>query len=480
MVANVVHLQEQNPQLVELARVFEAQKAAFKLRPMPTADERIAHLAQLKKVLIKYQDELAQAASDDFGHRSQDETKIAELLTTMEGIKYYSKNLRAWMKPSTRHAGLLQAPAKARVFYQPLGVVGVIVPWNYPIFLATGPLMCALAAGNRVMIKMSGFTPRVGETFKKMLAEAFAEDHVCVFTGRGEISEAFPKLPFDQLTFTGSTNVGRTVMAEAAKNLTPVILELGGKSPAIVHDSFPIDDAVVRIALGKCWNAGQTCVAPDYVLLPKGKTQEFVSAFTAQVSSMYPTLLNNPDYTSVINDKQYTRVQSYLSDAREQGARVIEINPANESFSNTRKMPVTLVTGVTPAMQIMQNEIFGPVLPVIEYSNLDEALKFVNDRPRPLALYYFDFDSGRAEHVAANTHAGGMCINETLMHVGVDDLPFGGVGPSGMGKYHGHEGFLAMSNAKAILEKPRFYSAKFILPPFNKSVHTIIKKYLLK
>lgn len=480
MVANVVHLQEQNPQLAELTRVFEAQRAAYKLRPMPSADERIAHLAQLKRVLVKYQDDLAQAASDDFGSRSQDETKIAEILTTLEGIKYYSKNVRNWMRAEKRHVSLLQAPGKARVFYQPLGVIGIIVPWNYPIFLATGPLMCALAAGNRVMIKMSGFTPRVGETFKKMIAEAFPEDHVCVFTGRGEISEAFPKLPFDQITFTGSTNVGRTIMAEAAKNLTPVILELGGKSPAILHDSYPISDAVPRLALGKCWNAGQTCVAPDYLLLPKGKSEQFIREFTAQVSSMYPTMLNNPDYTSVINEKQYTRVQGYLSDARDQGARVIEINPANEDFSNSRKMPLTLVTGVTPNMQIMQNEIFGPVLPIIEYNSLDEAIKFVNDRPRPLALYYFDYNSGRADYISAHTHAGGMCVNETLMHVGVDDLPFGGVGPSGMGKYHGHEGFLAMSNAKGILEKPKFYSSRFVLPPFNKGIHTIIKKYLLK
>ncbi|MCC2638984.1 MAG: aldehyde dehydrogenase [Moraxellaceae bacterium] len=480
MVANVVEMPTGSVQVADLHRVFQAQKLAFRQRPMPTASERLANLDSLRRVLAKYQEALAQAVCEDFGHRSLDETKIAEILTSLEGIKYYSKNLRKWMRPEKRHVGLLQSPATAKVFYQPLGVVGVIVPWNYPIFLATGPLTCALAAGNRVMIKMSGFTPRVGEVYKKMLAEAFSEDQVAVFTGRGEISEEFSKMAFDQMTFTGSTNVGRTVMAEAAKNLTPVILELGGKSPAIVHDSYGIADAAERIAFGKCWNAGQTCVAPDYLLLPKGKTQAFVDAFTAQVGKMYPTMVNNPDFTSVINDKQYKRIQGYLDDARTQGAKIVEINPAREKFENTRKMPVTLVTGVRPEMQIMQNEIFGPVLAVMEYNTLDDALRYINDRPRPLALYYFDWDASRADYVAAHTHSGGMCINETLSHVGVEDLPFGGVGASGMGRYHGREGFLTMSNAKAVLEKPRLYSIRYVLPPFNKGVHTFLKKYLLK
>lgn len=481
MVANVVEMPAgASAEIADLHRVFQAQKQAFRQHTMPSADERIAHLASLQRVIVKYQDELAKAASDDFGHRSHDETKFAEVMTSLEGIKYYQKNLRKWMRPEKRHVSALQMPAKAYVYYQPLGVVGVIVPWNYPIFLATGPLMCALAAGNRVMIKMSGFTPRVGETVKKMLGEAFAEDHVAVFTGQGEISTAFSQLPFDQITFTGSTNVGRTVMAEAAKNLTPVLLELGGKSPVVVHDSFPLADAAERISFGKCWNAGQTCVAPDYLMLPKGKTQQFVDAFTAQVSKMYPTMLNNPDYTSVINDKQYNRVQGYLDDARAQGAKIIEINPAKEDFSHSRKMPITLVTGVTPEMQIMQNEIFAPVLAITEYSTLDDALRYINDRPRPLALYYFDWNSKRAEYVAANTHSGGMCVNEVMSHVGVDDLPFGGVGASGMGKYHGHEGFIAMSNPKALLKKPKFYAVKYFLPPFNKPLHKIAKNYLLK
>ncbi len=481
MVANVVHLDTaQSPAVAEMQRIFQAQKSAFRSQPMLSAEDRVSQLQRLRDIIARYQDQLAQAVSEDFGHRSLDETKFAEIMTSLEGIKYYQKNLRAWMRPQKRHVNPLHLPAKARVVFQPLGVVGVIVPWNYPIFLAIGPLMAALAAGNRVMIKMSGFTPRLGDTMKTMLSEVFSDDLVAVFTGRGEISEAFSHLPFDQLTFTGSTQVGKTVMAAAAANLTPVLLELGGKSPAVIHESFPMADAAERIAFGKCWNAGQTCVAPDYVLCPRGRSQEFVNAFTAQIGKMYPTMLDNPDYTSVINDKQYRRLQNYLQDAKERGARIIEINPSHESFENTRKMPVTLVLDITPDMQIMQNEIFGPVLPIIEVNSLDEALRFVNDRPRPLALYYFDYNEARGEYVASHTHSGGLGINEVVSHVGVEDLPFGGVGPSGMGRYHGQEGFLTYSNAKGVLEKPKFYALRYFLPPFNKGLHKFMKAYLLR
>ncbi len=467
------------PEIASLETVFQRQQSAFANSPFFTADERIAHLRALDGAMRKHQDRLAAELSADYGHRSADEFKMAEMLFGLEGIKYCIKNVKRWMRADKRHVPALQMPAKARVEYQPLGVVGVIVPWNYPVFLAVGPLMYALAAGNRVMIKMSGYTPRLALAFKAMLAEIYDEDHVAVVTGQGAISEAFPKLPFNQITFTGSTNVGRIVMQEAGKNLTPVLLELGGKSPVIMHQSFPVEDAVARLAFGKCWNAGQTCVAADHAYLPTGKVDEFVSKFSAQIRQMYPTLLNNPDYTSIINDKQYRRIQGYLDDAREQGARIIEINPANEDFSGSRKMPVTLVTGVTRDMQIMQNEIFGPVLPLLEYSDLDEVLKYINRQPRPLALYYFDYDNSRIEHVIANSHSGGVTVNDVMSHVAVDDLPFGGVGASGMGKYHGHEGFLAMSNARSVLIKSRFNGLKYIMPPFNKPAHGFIKRFLL-
>jgi len=479
MVAHLAQLAAQNPQVADMQRIFQAQRSAYGLRPMPSANERLAGLKRLRTALIKYQDDLADAVSQDFGHRSKDETKLAEILTSLESIKYASKNLTNWMKPQSRHTGLLATPAKARVVPQPLGVVGIIVPWNYPIFLALGPLIGALAAGNRVMIKSSSFTPRLAETLKRMLAEAFSEDTVAVITGRGEVSEGFSHMPFDQITFTGSTNVGRTVMQNASANLTPVLLELGGKSPAIVHESYPLADAAERIAFGKCWNAGQTCVAPDYLLLPRSKTDEFVIAYTEQVSKMYPTLLTNADYTSIINDKQYARIQTYLDDARAQGARVIEINPSNERFDNTRKIPPTLVLGVTPDMLIMQNEIFGPILPILNVESLSDAVGFVNSRARPLALYYFDYDEARAEYVVTHTHSGGTGINDVVTHVGVDDLPFGGVGPSGMGRYHAYEGFQTYSNMKAVLERAKIYSVRYIMPPYGRFSHNLVQKLFL-
>lgn len=481
MVANLQAVATASPELKDLQRIFEAQRAAFARHRYPSAAERIANLNKLRAALVKWKEILAQEVSKDFGSRSQDETLFAEVLTSLEGLKYHANNVKKWMQPEKRHVSFIQQPGKARIVYQPIGVVGVIVPWNYPIFLATGPLMAALAAGNRVMIKMSSFTPALAEAFKKMIAEIFDEDQVAVITGKGEISDAFSRLAFDHILFTGSTNVGRQIMSYASANLTPVTLELGGKSPVIIHESFPIKDAVPRIAFGKCWNSGQTCVAPDHLLCPRGKVDEFVKEFTAQVSSMYPSgMLNNPDYTSVVNSKQYTRIQGYLQDAREKGAKIIEINPANETFGSSHKMPVTLVLNVTDDMEIMKNEIFGPVLPIKPYDTLDEAINYVNSRPRPLALYYFDYNSGRAEFVETHTCSGGMCVNDTMSHVGIDDLPFGGVGPAGMGRYHGKEGFITLSNARSVLERGSFYGVKYLLPPFNTKLHQFIRKNLLK
>nr|WP_239987012.1 coniferyl aldehyde dehydrogenase [Agitococcus lubricus] len=463
-----------------MQRIFDTQKTAFRLRPSTTASERLALLDNLKNALIKYQDQIAQAISEDFGHRSIHETKFAEILTSLENIKYYSKNLRTWMQADKRHINPTHLPAKGWVQYQPLGVVGIITPWNYPLLLAISPLICALAAGNRAMIKMSSFTPKTGQIVKKMMAEAFSEDQVAVITGGGAISDAFSRLAFNQITFTGSTNVGRTVMAAAAENLTPVLLELGGKSPAIIHESVPMKDAAERIALGKGWNAGQTCVAPDYVFIPRGKTLEFVGAMRVAIAKMYPSMLNNPDYTSIVNNKQYQRVNSYLDDAREQGAEIFEINPANESFVNTRKMPVMLVSNIKQSMQIAKNEIFGPVLMMMEYDHIEEALDYINQRPAPLALYYFDYNEQRADFVLRNTQSGGYSVNDVITHVAEEDLPFGGVGHSGMGKYHGKEGFIAMSNARSVLIKPKFWSMRFLAAPFKSPIHKIIEKVLLK
>ena len=329
MVADVAYLeqslQHSQQQLSQLESSFARQRQAFKANPMPSAEQRMQWLKVLSELLSNERDALIGAISQDFSNRSADETLLAELMPSLHGIHYASKRIKKWMKPSRRSVGLQFMPASAKVIYQPLGVVGIIVPWNYPLFLAIGPLVGALAAGNRVMIKMSESTPATSQLVKDLLAKVFPEDLVTVVLGEAEVGMAFSKLPFDHLLFTGATSIGKHVMRAAAENLTPVTLELGGKSPAIVHESYPIADAAERIAFGKCWNAGQTCVAPDYLLVPRGKTDEFVIAYTTQVSKMYPTLLTNADFTSIVNDKQYTRIQSYLDDARAQGARVIDV-----------------------------------------------------------------------------------------------------------------------------------------------------------
>lgn len=460
--------------------LLEQQKLAYLRHPVPTAKERIDRLARLKRVLVKYQDQIAEAINLDYGNRAVMETKIGELLTSLEQIKYYSKHLTAWMKPSKRHISVLHQPAKGWVQYQPMGVIGIITPWNYPLLLSVGPLICALAAGNHAMIKISSASPNFGRVLESALAEAFPQELVAVVNGGGVISDAFSHLPFDKMIFTGSTSVGKTVMAAAAQNLVPVILELGGKSPALVHASMDMKDVAQRIAVGKLWNAGQTCVAPDYMFLPKGKTAEFMEHFEQFVTEMYPHIRDNQDYTSIINDKQYRRLQGYLEDARERGANIIEINPQSENVTATRKMAPTVLTNVSPDMQIMQNEIFGPVLPILEYEQIDDVIEFINSRPRPLALYYFDFDQARADYVAQRTHSGHFGLNTVLTHVAQDDLPFGGVGASGMGKYHGPEGFFSLSHERSVMSNPKLYSLKFILPPFDKPIHRLISKTLLR
>ena len=472
-----------SPEVKRLHDLLEQQKVAYQRHPLATASERIERLARLKSVLVKYQDQFANAISQDYGNRAIMETKIGEILTCLEHIKYYIKNLTEWMKPSKRHISMLHQPAKGWVQYQPLGVIGIVAPWNYPLLLSVGPLICALAAGNHAMIKISSASAQFGAVLENAITEAFPQELVAVVNGGGIISDAFSHLAFDKMIFTGSTTVGKTVMAAASQNLVPVILELGGKSPALIHSEMNIRDAAERVAVGKLWNAGQTCVAPDYLLLPKGKTAEFTQGYQDFVNTMYPTLAHNDDYTSIVNDKQYNRLQGYLEDAQAQGANIVELNTQKESLTEVRKIAPTLVTGVTTDMEIMKNEIFGPILPIIEYDQLDDALKFINSQPHPLAFYYFDVDQARAEYVAERTHSGHFGINQTLTHVAQDDLPFGGVGASGMGKYHGKEGFFSFSHERSVMSNPvssKLYSLKLILPPYNKAVHKLLLKTLFR
>jgi len=479
MVADVTYL-EQNlqhqQQLSQLETSFARQRQAFQANPLPSAEQRLQWLKALRGLLAGEQDALIQAISQDFGNRSADETLLAELMPSLHGIHYASKRLKKWMKPSRRRVGLQFLPASAQVIYQPLGVVGVIVPWNYPLFLAIGPLVGALAAGNRVMIKMSESTPATSQLLKELLARVFPEDLVGVVLGEAEVGMAFSRLPFDHLLFTGATSIGRHVMRAAADNLTPVTLELGGKSPAIVSADVPLADAAERIAFGKTLNAGQTCVAPDYVLVPKDRVDGFVVAYRAAVQGFYPQLTDNPDYTAIINERQQQRLNGYLSDAQSKGATLIPLFAEAQG----RRMPHSLLLNVSDEMQVMQDEIFGPLLPVVPYERIEDAFAYVNRRARPLALYYFGYDKREQQRVLHETHSGGVCLNDTLLHVAQDDMPFGGIGPSGMGHYHGHEGFLTFSKAKGVFIKQRINAAKLIYPPYGKALQKLVYKLFVR
>ncbi len=462
-----------------LDRIFEAQQNAFRRNPMPSALERIDNLNRLKQSLIQNQEKIITALNQDFSCRSKDETILAEIFPSVEGIRYAARRIKKWMKPSRRHVSMLFQPAKAKVIYQPLGVIGVIVPWNYPLYLAAGPLIGALAAGNRVMIRMSRNTPNIAKVFKGMIQEIFNEDLVAVVTGEDGQGSDFSSKPWDHLVFTGSTATGRHIMRMASDNLTPVTLELGGKSPAIISQTVPMEDAAERIAFGKQFNVGQTCVAPDYVLCPENRIDSFVETFRKSVSSMYPTMEKNPQYTSIINPRERERLTALIADAKDKGARVVQINPGSESFAQSQKMPIHILLNVNEEMDVMKNELFGPILLVVPYKTLKDAVDYVNQRPRPLALYFFDYDEANIDYVLTQTHSGGVVINDTMIHVAIDDLPFGGIGESGMGQYHSREGFLTFSKAKGVLIKPKFNSGKFIYPPYGKLIHKIIYKLFL-
>jgi coniferyl-aldehyde dehydrogenase len=469
-------LQQSQQQISQMQSAFALQRKAFQANPMPSAEQRIQWLNMLRDQLRNERQALIDAISKDFSNRSADETLLAELMPSLHGIHYASKRIKKWMKPSKRSVGMQFMPAQAKVIYQPLGVVGVIVPWNYPLFLAIGPLTGALAAGNRVMIKMSESTPATSQLIKDMLGKIFPEDLVSVVQGEADVGVAFSKLPFDHLLFTGATSIGKHVMRAAADNLTPVTLELGGKSPAIVSADVPLDHAAERIAFGKTLNAGQTCVAPDYVLCPRDRVDGFVEAYRKAVASFFPKLTDNPDYTAIINDRQHARLQSYLQDAESKGATLIHLFPEGQG----RRLPQTVLLNVNDDMRIMQEEIFGPLLPIIPYDKIEDAFAYIAERDRPLALYYFGYDKQEQQRVLHETHSGGVCLNDTLLHVAQDDMPFGGVGPSGMGHYHGHEGFLTFSKAKGVFIKQSYNAAKMIYPPYGGLLHKLVYKLFVR
>ena len=474
----LIHTEASGSQLEEkLKGLFDSQRQAFLKDPCPSREERVARLKKLQKALLDNKEALINAIHEDFGGRARNETLLAEFMPVLEAIKYSIRNLRKWMRPSKRHVGFQLQPASAKVVYQPLGVVGIVVPWNYPIQLGTVPLVTALAAGNRAMIKMSEYTPGTSAVFAEIIQNTFPEDQVSVVTGEADVAVAFTALPFDHLLFTGSTQVGRQVMAAAAKNLTPVTLELGGKSPVIVESDFPVEESAQRICFGKSINSGQTCIAPDYLLIQRDTIEGFVQGYQKAFKAMYPSVGGNNEYSAVINDRQYQRLQAHLEDARAKGA---DIRPVSDEVVNdgSRRMVPHLILNPTDEMTVMQEEIFGPLLPVIAIDDLGEAIDYIRSKPRPLALYYFGSDKARQERVLAETHSGGVAVNDTVMHVAVDDMPFGGIGPSGMGHYHGHEGFMTFSKAKSVLTKGRANSAKMVYPPYNSFLKKLLVKFL--
>jgi coniferyl-aldehyde dehydrogenase len=462
-----------------MADTFAAQRGAFTRAPYPGVSQRRGHLRALKRQLHRYQDLLAEAMSADFGYRSQAESKMLDLLGSTLEINHAISSLSRWMRPSRRSTELLFLSNSLRVSYQPKGVVGVIVPWNFPIYLALGPLAAALAAGNRVMIKMPEITPATNAVLRRLLGEVFATEHVAVIGEELADPNAFTALPFDHIVFTGSPAVGRIVMRTAAQNLTPVTLELGGKSPAIVGRGYSMADAATRIAHGKAANSGQICVSPDYALVPREQVEQFTAEVRAAFARHYgDSVAGNPDYTAIVNDRHHGRVQALLDDARAKGALVQTCAQGSPSGQG-RQMPLHVVTGLTPDMALMREEIFGPVLPVVPYDTLDDAIRHIQNGPRPLALYAFSHDTAERERLLTHTHSGGVTINDWGWHVLNHDAPFGGVGNSGMGTYHGIEGFRELSHAKTVFKRHRFFPIGLFYPPYGNFVQRLVLKLWL-
>jgi coniferyl-aldehyde dehydrogenase len=479
-------------EIARMQRLLASQRDAFAAHPFPTVDERRAKLRALRDAIRDHQDAIASAISADFGGRSVFESKFADVIGPILEIDHALSHLRRWMRPQRRRTELVFATNTASVAYQPKGVVGIVTPWNFPVYLALGPLVAALAAGNRALVKMSEYTPRTTEALRAVLADAFSEDEVAVIGGAVDAARAFTRLPFDHLVFTGSPAVAPHVMRAAAENLVPVTLELGGKSPAIVAPGADLVDAAARIAHGKAFNAGQICVSPDYALVPRAQVDAFADAAIAAFRRLYPATSGNAQYTAIVNDAQHARLLAILDDARAHGATIrvaadtgTPASPrrSDERASNApppdRRMPLHVVTGVTPEMRVAREELFGPILPVIGYESVDDAIRHVAARPRPLAMYPFGFGGTELQRLLRLTHAGGVTVNDWGWHVFNHDLPFGGIGTSGMGTYHGEEGFRTLSHAKAVLKKHRFFPVALFYPPYGNFVQRLVMRYYL-
>lgn len=456
-----------------LNEIIATQRAAFLREGPPTQSQRRSDLRKVRAAVVARQKEISAAITADYGHRAPFENSM-EVLSVVLGIDYLLGNLRRFMRPTRRHVALTMRFGTARVEYQPLGVVGIVAPWNYPFALAMMPLATAIAAGNRAMIKPSELTPATSNFMADFLGDIFPRDQVAVVTGDATVGAAFSALPFDHLIFTGSTTVGRAVMKAASDNLVPVTLELGGKSPVIVEKGFSLKRATEGVAYGKLANAGQICVSADYAMVHEEEIEAFVDAYSQAVTTLYPDGPASVDYTCIVNDRHYTRLNDLLRDAEDKGAQVLKAGPqVDASRLRPRTIAPAVVLRATDDMKVMREEIFGPILPVISYRNIDEAISYINARPRPLALYYFGTNGSDRREVLSRTTSGGVTINNTLMHFVQDDLPFGGVGASGIGAYHGIEGFRSLSHAKGIFEQKRWNAANLLRPPFGRLANTI-------
>jgi coniferyl-aldehyde dehydrogenase len=420
----------------------------------------------------KHEAAFAAAIAADFGGRSRHETLVAEIFVVVAAANHAIRHLGRWMRMRSVPTALYYRPGYNRVLPQPVGVAGIVAPWNYPLQLALGPAVGALAAGNRVMLKPSELTPRLSALLERVVSENFAADEFAIVNGGPDTGRAFVELPFDHLLFTGSTAVGRLVAQAAAKNLTPVTLELGGKSPAIIDLSCNFARAAPRIALGKLLNAGQTCIAPDYALVPAARVDEFAAALRGAVATMYPRFVDNDDYTSIVNDVHYARLERLLADAKAKGARVVELG--EKADAGRRRLPPALLLGVTDDMQIMREEIFGPLLPIVGYRGLDEAIAYVARRERPLSLYWFGEDTANRDRVLAHTISGGVTVNDCLWHFAQEDLPFGGVGASGIGAYHGEAGFRTFSKEKPVFFQARHNGMFLMRPPYGRAFERVV------
>ena len=458
-----------------LERLLLIQRSAFEAERYPSVATRRDRLERLRRIVTQHESRFVAAIERDFGHRSAHETRLAELYIVGAEARHAIRHLSRWMKPRRVATPWHLLPASARIMHQPVGVVGIISPWNYPVQLALAPAVAAIAAGNRVMLKPSELTPATSSLLAELVSASFREDEFSVVEGDADIGQAFSALAFDHLFFTGSTAVGRKVAQAAAANLTPVTLELGGKSPAVFDATADFASSVPRLMVGKLLNAGQTCIAPDYALVPAARLDEFIAAATATVHDLYPQVSTNPDYTSIVNARHFARLTGLLDDARSKGARIMPLGEAGARTDTTpRRLVPTLVAGVTDDMAIMREEIFGPLLPIETYSTPDDAIAKINARPHPLALYWFGADRRHCERMLRQTLAGGVTVNDTLWHFAHEGLPFGGVGASGSGQYHGEHGFVTFSKAKPVYAQSRFAPTRLLYPPYGRVFERVL------